>query len=90
MLGWSTIISFVAWVWWKSIKLTAYVTSGKDRFEVVEKNINSVATNHLEHIQKDMSEMNEKQGTMIAAQAEGNKSLTDIATGIAVLVDRPR
>src|SRR5208337_3864658 len=85
MIGWGTITSFVAWLWWKSIKLSSIfsstLTNAKDRFEVVEKNINSVATNHLDHIQKDMSEMNQKQDTMITAQADGNKSLSDIATG---------
>jgi hypothetical protein len=94
MIGWGTIISFIAWLWWKSIRLasisSSVLTNAKDRFEVVEKNINVVATNHLDHIQQDMSEMNEKQSTMLTAQADGNKSLSDIATGIAVLVDRPR
>ncbi len=81
MVGWGTVMSFVGWLWWKSIKFaTAFSESRKASTNAIEQ-INDMATNHFPHMEENLKQLNDK-------TTEGNKSLHDIATGIAVLVDR--
>lgn len=81
IVGWGTIISFFIWLWRKATHITVVFSDGKRRFEVVENNINVISTNHLDHIERDMS-------SVAKEQTKSNEILESIDKGIAVLVDR--
>jgi hypothetical protein len=83
VIGWGTIVSFVVWLWRKSIQISVDYTESRKAGNVAISQINDMATNHFPHMQKDLEELNTKTD-------DGNKSLTQIAQGMAVLVDRGR
>jgi|SRR5271157_1716034 len=87
-LGWGVVISFIGWLWWKSIEFTKSTTQARAKGETAIQQINDLATNHFPHMQKDLGDLSKKTDTTNDHLAESQKSLSAIATGIAVLVDR--
>jgi len=83
ILGWSTVIGFVTWLWKKSVQISIAFQDGRKRFETVEQNVNVATTNHLAHIESDMAEINGKHD-------KTTEVLQSIDRNIAVLVDRGR
>jgi hypothetical protein len=82
-IGWAAIITAAVTITWR---VSQFVAHAKDRGDAGDKalvQINDMATNHFPHMQKSLENLDVK-------TTDGNESLKEIATGIAVLVDRGR
>jgi hypothetical protein len=90
LLGWPTMC-LIAWkargaldkmfTGWQTIEKTS--AESHKVIELVKADVQTMSTNHLFHIEKDMRELNEKHSKVI-------ETLQSIDTGISVLVDRGR
>lgn len=86
----SAILSFLAWLWRKSVAATSVFHDVVSRFETVERNINTVATNDVEHLQSPIEALNAKQDHVIGVLEESAKALATINRNLAILIDRGR
>ena len=76
-VGWGTIISFVGFMWRKSIQAAQKEKAG----EAAVAQLNKMATNDLPHVQESLTNLNTKHD-------ESVRLLANIDKSISILVDR--
>jgi hypothetical protein len=82
-IGWGAIIVFLAWAWRKSLVVSLLLKNTHEQSQKAMSQIDQMASNHFPHMETGILDLNKK-------TEEGNEKLGQIATGIAVLVDRKR
>lgn len=83
LIGWGAILSFLAWAYKKSVSLSIAYTKQHEAGQKAMSQIDLLSSNHFPHMEKGIESLNTKTD-------EGNRTLTEISKGIAVLVDRRR
>lgn len=90
VLGWGTIISFIAWAWKTSvtykIKVEAQHTQGQRAMD----QINTMSTNCFPTMEANLKAQTKMLETAEIKQDKVIEVLSNINTGIQVLVDRGR
>lgn len=59
ILGWLTLISFVAKMSWRVSAFLEKISQSFDKTTKMQNTVEKVATNHLPHLQQSMDRMNE-------------------------------
>lgn len=77
VIGWASFMSFLAFAWKLSVKWNKNHEAGQKAMQQIDE----WSTNHMPHIQQGIEDLNKK-------TEEGNKTLSQMATNIAILKDR--